>query len=740
MQTVRSLRRAFGALSVFLLAVAGPLVAAISTAPPAAAQSVLSSSLRSVGSSPITVSITGMTPSTATPTAIIQLTGTLANHSGSAMTGIDVQAWSSSTSFTDESELREFPDGNEDSSFNLNPVGPQESLPDSVANGQTVTWKVSFPASDIFADKLGVFPIAVQATAASGVNAIARTFLPYWPGSSAASVDKPLAVSWVWPLIDTPQQGACPATLATSELAGSVASGGRLNTLLAAGAANSQPGDLTWAIDPALLSDVNVMTRRYATNLSGDCSGRESQPADAAATAWLNQLKTTTAGASAFLTPYANVDAAALSHTGLDDILQNAYKLGGTVADQILPGTFGAAATAQGGQVLNAAMPANGQADTGVLGSLGRYGNVNTVILSSTLQSSAAQGNALGKTISDSGTGTMALLFADSGITSTLGGASASASPSSQFSLTQTFLAETAMIAAEYPSTARSLVIEPPTNWDPSPAEAKALLADTSGSQAPWLNPTPLSTMSTDAKQLPELTPLSPDKVYPDELSDGYMDRLAGVATEVQQFQELLYKPTTEESNQLIGALAVTASSAWRGTGPPGISSPINQLASYVGDAENDVKLIASPKILLTGPSGQISVSVQNNFSEPIWVTVTGTSPLGSDLQLTPGQKGMQVPAHKSNTMKVSVSSGTLGTTRVQLQLATANGTPLPGAGAAQPLSVEVTRFGRLLLIIIVAALGILVLTSVYRVRRKRASDAAHASTPDEMAKTGGAG
>ena len=48
----------------------------------------------------------------------------------------------------------------------------------------------------------------------------------------------------------------------------------------------------------------------------------------------------------------------------------------------------------------------------------------------------------------------------------------------------------------------------------------------------------------------------------------------------------------------------------------------------------------------------------------------------------------------------------------VQLQLATRNGTPL---GTTQPLNIESTRFGRALLIVIAAALGVLVLLSLRR-------------------------
>ena len=96
------------------------------------------------------------------------------------------------------------------------------------------------------------------------------------------------------------------------------------------------------------------------------------------------------------------------------------------------------------------------------------------------------------------------------------------------------------------------------------------------------------------------------------------------------------------------------------------------------------------------------------------------------------------VQAEKTNTVRMPVHSATIGTSTVQLQLVTEDGSPL--TWTAQPLSVEVTRFGRSLLIIIGGALGILVLTSVYRLRRKRKASAAQRGTASEMADAGGAG
>jgi len=77
------------------------------------------------------------------------------------------------------------------------------------------------------------------------------------------------------------------------------------------------------------------------------------------------------------------------------------------------------------------------------------------------------------------------------------------------------------------------------------------------------------------------------------------------------------------------------------------------------------------------------------------------------------------VPANQTATVRVPVHSAALGTTLIQLQLVTRNGVPLPEPGATQQLSVESTRYGRALLVLIGAALGLLLLTSVIRWTRR---------------------
>jgi Family of unknown function (DUF6049) len=739
MQTVRCVVRALsmpGALAAVLFAATCLVLAVPSAQASASAIQHQSSRAQAADTRALAVSITGMTPQIATASATVTVTGTLANHTGSAIAGITVQAQTSRVLFNGRTEMSSFA-ANGSYPYQLEAAGAQDTT-GTVRNGATVRWSVSFPASSFYG-QFGVFPVQVQAIAPrGGYTADARTFLPFWPDGSASMQPQQLQVAWIWPLVDNPQQGACSATLATSRLASAVASGGRLSTLLGAGATWAQDDQLTWDIDPALLSDVSVMTRPYFTAGSAACTGRVAGKASEAATAWLSKLQATTAGQPAFRTPYADVDVAALSHAGLDASIRTAYQLGDTVAGQILPHTFGSSGGGTGsGAVLKAAWPADGLADAGVLTSLANDGGISTVVLRSGQLPSSTPGydNALGRTTSGIGT-PVSVLLADSGMTSLLGSASPAPTQSGEFAFVQDFLAQTAMISSEAPNLARSLVIAPPTDWDPSPAEAAALLSITH--DAPWLRSLSLSALAADSAKLPS-APLPAKQVSGHELSAAYIDHLRDAQSSAALFTDLLYRPPASVGLSLEAANATTESSAWRGSGSPGGWLALTHLYDYLSDSEHKVQIISGKKLFLAGTSGETPVSVKNGLGWPVQVRVVASTPLGSQLEVGPFPKPFIVEARKTNTVRMPVHSATIGTSTVQLQLVTEDGLPL--TWTAQPLSVEVTRFGRLLLIIIGGALGILVLTSVYRLRRKRKARAAtERGTVSEMADAGGAG
>jgi hypothetical protein len=384
--------------------------------------------------------------------------------------------------------------------------------------------------------------------------------------------------------------------------------------------------------------------------------------------------------------------------------------------------------------VLKAAWPADGLADAGVLTDLANEGGIDTVVLSSGQLPSATPSydNAIANTTSGIGT-PMPVLLADTGITRLLGSASAQPTQASQFALTQDFLAQTAMISSEAPGSARSLVVAPPTSWSPSAGEAEALLRDT---HAPWLDPTGLSALAAQAAKLPSES-LPATRVSHAELHGSYLDSFKTVNSSLSVFTNLLYQPPAQQVTSLQEAVAATASSAWRGAGSEGGWLAMYHLTDYLQHSERMVQIIPAKRVLLAGNSGETPVSVKNGLGQPVQVRVTASAPADSQLRVGPDPTLLTVQARKTNTVRMPVHAASIGTTTVQLQLVTQDGSPL--TWTAQKLSVEVTRVGRFLLTIIGGALGILVLTSVYRLRRKRLARAASGGA-DTTGESGGAG
>ena len=132
----------------------------------------------------------------------------------------------------------------------------------------------------------GVYPLAAEVVGQDGAALIAeRTFLPYWPGKARQN-PKRQDIAWIWPLIDRPDRSACGGLL-SNRLAASLTPHGRLGGLLAAGRDYAARTHLTWAVDPALLSSVALMTKPYQVGGTPSCGGRSSRPASQAAAAWL---------------------------------------------------------------------------------------------------------------------------------------------------------------------------------------------------------------------------------------------------------------------------------------------------------------------------------------------------------------------------------------------------------------------------------------------------------------------
>ena len=685
------------------------LAGGLAPAPPAQA-----SPAERASSGRLSVTIDAMSPSYARPGATVTVSGTVTNGTRRTQAGLGVRLYTSASHFTTRDGLDAYMSRSVGS--DLIPAGDPFFISRSVAPGATASWTASFRASTQGIGSFGVYAVTAQLQDLSGsVISVDQALLPFWPGSRQAGLARPLAISWLWPLIDQPHQKVCTATLTSNSLAGSLSRGGRLSALLDAAA--SHPGaHPAWVIDPALLSDVSTMTRPYLVGGQPTCTGASHQPASTAAANWLATLRQATAGRLTVLTPYANVDMAALVHQGLTRDLATAYRTGEAVASSVLPGNFRQ----------DIAWPPGGTADLSVLTNLAAHQHVSTVVLNSREMPPVADAGHVFQP-DDAVTSLrvaglpMNVLLSDNTLTGVLkaGNTSSGSLPkSTEFAVKQRFLAETAMMAAEAPESERTIVVAPPDDWSPSETLASDLLTETM--TAPWLAPTPLTSLSSapdTQRAAPRHSP--PDsQASPGELSRDYLKQVRVLGDRIGVYKSMLYQPAESYTRSLDEALLATESAAWRGSGTPQGEALVGGLSYYITAANRKVTFISSAQVPMGGSSGLVPVSIQNGLHQAIRVRVVATvvNTPGRTSQLTIGHYQNEViipPQSPSSPVRLPVSSAPQGSTQIQLVLTTANGTVLPFTHTS--LTVLSTRYGRAILFLIGAAIGVLVLTSAYR-------------------------
>ena len=216
------------ALVVAVIAVAGGCL--LATAPSARA----GETRRQAALSSASVIINSVSPQVARPGGTVTMTGTVTNESRSALSGVAIQLRSNAAPLSSRDSLASYANG----TLHVDtPVGTPVLVTGSLPSGATAEWRVSLSVTSIGIAAFGVYPLAAEAVDAIGLPVgTARTFLPFWPGAAASGMSQRLKVAWVWPLLNAPQQGICPQ-LSSNSLAGSIAPGGRLGTLLATGSA-----------------------------------------------------------------------------------------------------------------------------------------------------------------------------------------------------------------------------------------------------------------------------------------------------------------------------------------------------------------------------------------------------------------------------------------------------------------------------------------------------------------------
>jgi hypothetical protein len=666
------------------------------------------------GTSPVSVAITSMSPGYAQPGQTVTVSGTLTNTSSNALSGLSIQLNSSSTPFGYRGQLQQYADG--DLSDDSPVSGAVTNLNQAVAPHATVSWSVPLNPADVpITSTFGVYPLAAEAYSGFAELAVSRTFLPFWPGNKAQD---PTAqqIAWVWPLIDQPRQGVCPGLL-NNGLQASVASGGRLSGLLEAGSQYASSAHLTWAIDPALLASVTTMTQPYQVDRKG-CQGT-AYPASQAASAWLAKLKLATAGQPVFVTPYDDADIAALTGSNMNADLTRAFMQGRAEAAKVLGRSFSPAAGGSGPTLNGMAWPADGVANYAVLENLAASDQINTVVLDSqTMQPSPPQTyTPSAQTVTPDGEGPdLNVLLSDHTITQVLSGASSGpVSKGTAFSIAQRYLAETAMITAERPNLARSIVIAPPRSWDPSESLASQLLDETVS--APWLRPASLTQLASAKNPTGQVPRQPPTATSPAELPRTLLVQASQLDQQAALLQSIQVQRDAAYDNDLDNGVMAVESSAWRGGGSAlAAGQALAQTAgNYLSAQEGKLTIIGAPRATLGGLSGTVPVSVSNGLDFPVRVGVVA-GPSGR-VTVRQSHPTVVVPPGQQEIVKLQVAATGVGSTTLRLSLVNQAGAPLPTTQAS--IIVQATHYGDLVLVVIAAALGVFLLTSAARAFRR---------------------
>jgi hypothetical protein len=680
---------------------------------------------------PLSIAITSVSPAYATPKGTVTVSGTVTNATATATTGLEVQLWSSSSRLADRNAM--------DSYLTAPPGAVVDSpVPQSLQTLATVSahstqrWSLALRVNQVGMTSFGVYPLAAELSQFGTPVDAARTFLPFWPGKSASRTVKPVSLAWIWPLIDVPHQTACP-TLRDDSLAASLASGGRLSQLLAVGgSAAGRRAGLTWAIDPALLNDAKVMTARYRVGGSPTCASASPRPASKAAQAWLTGVQSATARQDFFVTPYADVDVAALAHRGLNTELANAFADGRAEAQakQMLGQAQRTTAYPGDGPGVTGpiAWPAGGIADYGVLESLAAPPTqVRTVILNSTMMppSPPVSYTPTAVTTTPDGLGSqLNVLLADDGIGRILAAPAArlpgltagTRSPAAAaFAREQWFLAETAMIAAEGPHVARAVVVAPPRRWDPGTALASALLNETVST--PWLHPASLASLVTTAHPAGQAHRQDPRQlqVSRDELRPSLLQQVQRVEGQIGLLTSIRLHPPPRYLSTAIDAVESTA---WSEIphGRRTAKQLLRGISAYVAAQQQQVTIVDPLRVTLGGKSGEVPVSIANHLRQAIRVQLR-VAPSPGRITIEKFAGLVTVAAGTQRTIKIPVRAAQAGTSVLTLWLTTPDGRPLPHSTAR--LTVEATHFGTMAIVIIGIALGVFVITAAARAIRR---------------------
>lgn len=671
---------------VVLLMLAGQLGLLV-CALPRAAQAV-------PGDRPVDVVIDAITPAVSGPGAAIEVTGMLVNTSAVPVTDLTVrlQRGPALESRTDLADNDSDPVEVNDSSTAF--VDLAEPLPGS----GVLAFRYTTTPEELRLSTSGAYPLLVNVNGRAGSDPESRVgeqviLLPYLTEPPTAVTQ----LSWLWPLVATPERTAAGIFTGT-ELAASLSPGGRLDQALSAieipqvtDGVPQVPKPVTLVVDPELLEGVRVLAEGdYQLLVDGQQQTSSVGSTDAAN--WLTRLRALATSLPVVSLPYADPDLGALISQGQAEAVGRLLPDGksGDLVQEIL----GVA------PLLSIAWPPEGgAADPAVLDTLAEHGVTEVVAdESSTFVDRPEQETLDAVSTIQTQSGPMTALVGDHVLSGLL--QAGVSEPGARAMTEQRFLAELAVTASEDPAQSRHLLLAPPRDFDPRTAEILMEAA----AQQPWLGSEQATELDTTVSRPAARTVLSPPP-EPTAIPRPQLSVLAGAMRARDDFASALTDPDTD-------LIAIDRALARAATSNRGANSDQGQ--ATVADAVAAVSALGATVGIVPPANGTYSLAsadaplvltVFNNNPFPVEVTVA-LAPRGAP-GVTTTNVVQVLPAQTRTTIPVPANVQRSGSFTVIASVSAPAGSAL---GAPVQLRVQSTVYGPVALAITFGAAVLLAL------------------------------
>jgi hypothetical protein len=626
---------------------------------------------------------------------------------------------------------------------------PVRALQQDLAPGANTQFDIRIRVSQLrmTGPRAGVYPLRVEARGTFGDNGgvetvgSVNTYVPWFPDGPPHGR---IRLAWLWPLVDQPRRGPREVML-DDELATSMARGGRLDRLVRS-AADGQKGGcdiaaegpptlpprprvtpcrgesvpVTYAVDPDLLFTADALGSPYQL-LEGSKTKRidETGPAQG----WVQAVRDAVGAPTADVLslPYGDPDAVALTapQNGLADEVPLLRELGKKETTKILGRP----------PMTSVVWPPSGRLTRRTVESLTSGGAtavvVDPIALPEPDREPTRTPDALVGQL-PTNTGQPSVLSIDPSLSALLTPTYADY-PGDRV-VEQRWLVETAMISAEAPSVARTILVAPPRRADLHTAVAADAIRDTG--RLPWLCGVSLASLATstascndEVRGEPEEIPtieLEPPRTGETFLSEDFLRRVRELRRISTQFtDEVLAEPTSTDAvgttGRLLRARARTESSAWRDE--PGDGEQMLKLLreDLLGLRRKVHLQVGSGVVTLTSTSGVISVNVVNELQQPVRIGVVLNAHNRARLS-TRETPVTLVPGEHATQINLKVTAQTSGQFPVTAKLVDREGHDF---GDPVDLVVRSTQYGRVALAVTGIGAGVLLVAAGFRIARR---------------------